>query len=184
MFKWEFTSPENVNKIYFDSLKLSHCNFEAVTFNSIPVFFLYFYLSTSNVTSSSVIQWFQMMSFSWILVVMSVIYNILSQDIPSRVWHIKTYVHALLVLIISRQSKPRKTVLCLSLYLIDKSGLSNSLFYNIKWLAQLCFTRFILDSRDSRKWIIASLNRLVHWKIEFQSLRGVIQKFILGSGSR
>ena len=29
-FTWEFSSPKNVNKTYFDSLKLSHCNFKAV----------------------------------------------------------------------------------------------------------------------------------------------------------
>ena len=32
LFTREFISPENVNKTYFDSLKLlSHCNFEAIT---------------------------------------------------------------------------------------------------------------------------------------------------------
>ena len=49
-------SPENVNKIYFDSSKLSHCNFKDIAFDSIAVFFLYFYLSTSNVTSSNVVK--------------------------------------------------------------------------------------------------------------------------------
>ena len=48
---------------YIVILKLLHCN-------SIAVFFLYFYLSTSNVTSSNVATWFQM-SFSWIPMVMS-----------------------------------------------------------------------------------------------------------------
>ena len=37
-------------------------------------------------------------------------------------------------------------------------------------LAQLCFTRVVVDSGDSCKCIIASLNRLVDWKFGFKSL--------------
>ena len=37
-------------------------------------------------------------------------------------------------------------------------------------LAQLCFTRFVLDLGGSCKSIIASLNRLMYWKVVFQSL--------------
>ena len=49
-------SPENVNKIYFDSLKLSHCNFKDIAFDSIAVFFLYLYyqqaMSLSEVSNN------------------------------------------------------------------------------------------------------------------------------------
>ena len=40
-------------------------------------------------------------------------------------------------------------------------------------LVQLCFTWVILDLEDSCKWIIASLNRLMHWKIRLQSLQNL-----------
>ena len=36
-------SPENGNKIYFDSSKLSHCNFKDIAFDSIAVFFISIY---------------------------------------------------------------------------------------------------------------------------------------------
>ena len=37
-------------------------------------------------------------------------------------------------------------------------------------LTHLCFTQVILDLGDSHQRIIPSLNRLMHWKVEFQSL--------------
>ena len=37
----------------------------------------------------------------------------------------------------------------------------------------------ILDSEDSRKWIISSLNGLVHWNVGFQSLNTVIYDVVL-----
>ena len=43
-------------------------------------------------------------------------------------------------------------------------------FTILRRLTQLCFTWVILDLGDSRKWIIPSLNRLVHWKTGFQNL--------------
>ena len=44
-------------------------------------------------------------------------------------------------------------------------------FTILQRLAQLCFTWVILYFGDSRKWIIPSLNKLLHWKAGFQSLR-------------
>ena len=48
-------SPENVNKIYFDSSKLSHCNFKDIAFDSIAVFFISIYQQA---------MWLQAMSLS------------------------------------------------------------------------------------------------------------------------
>ena len=47
-----------------------------------------------------------------------------------------------LVVIFSSPSKQRKTVLCLSLYLIEISSLCNFLFYN----TQLCSSQVVLNS--------------------------------------
>ena len=63
----------------------------------------------------------------------SVIYNTLSHNIPSPVWHIKTYAHVLLVLIFSSRNKQRKTVLYLYQCLIDKSSFYDSFFCNITY---------------------------------------------------
>ena len=88
-----------------------------------------------------------------------------------------TYV--LLVLIFSSQSERRKAILCLSLCLIDKSSFSIRSFTILDKLAQFCFMWVILDSEDSRKWIISSLNGLVHWNVGFQSLNTVIYDVVL-----
>ena len=74
--------------------------------------------------------------------------------------------------------KPKQTI-CLSLfisYVYSCVSSINQVFviccYFTIWnrLSQLCFTRVILDLGDCHKWIIASLNRFVHWKVRFQSL--------------
>ena len=100
----------------------------------------------------------------------SVIYNILSHDIPSSFLAYQdlcTYV--LLVLTFSSPSKQRKTNLCFSLCLIDKSSLCNSLFYNITWTCTVICMRVTWVNCIICKRIIASLNRLVHWKVGFQT---------------
>ena len=107
---------------------------------------------------------FQTMFLSWIPMVMSVIYY----PKPSLAYRdLRTYV---LLVIFSSRGKRRKTALCLSLCFIDESSLCNSFFHNITQICAVCFRRVVLDSKDSRKWIFASLNKLVHWKVGFQSL--------------
>ena len=92
--------------------------------------------------------------FSWIPMVMSVIYNIRSGDILNRLWHIETYAYVPLALIFS---------------LINQVFVIRS-FIILHILAQLCFKQVVLDSENSHKWIIVSVNRLVHWKVRFQNL--------------
>ena len=75
-----------------------------------------------------------------------VIYNILGHNIASRVWHIETDAY---MFISSYFFKSKRTNLCL----IYKPNLCNLFF---------CFTWVVLDSGDSRKWIIVSRNRFVH----------------------
>ena len=76
-----------------------------------------------------------------------VIYNVLSHNIPSRVWDIETFAHMfLLLLIFSSQSKQRKNVLCLFLCFIVKSSL-----VILHRLVQLCFMWVILVSGESCK---------------------------------
>ena len=107
----------------------------------------------------------------------SFIYNILSHDIQRRVWHIETYWHmfCLLVLILSCRSERRKTFLCPYVSLINQVLVNRSVIILYR-LQQLSFARVVLDSGDFRKWIIASLNRPVYWKVGFQSLNRNIRK--------
>ena len=70
----------------------------------------------------------------------------------------------------SIRSERRKTVLYLSLCLIDYHVFVMCSFTILHRLAQLCFTRVVLDAGVSCKWIIASVNRFMHWKVGFQSL--------------
>ena len=134
---------------------------------SIAVFFLCSYLSTCIVTSDYVVKWLETMIFSWILMVTSVIYNILSPDNPNRVWHIETCVHYVLLVIFPHRSEQGKVHPGVSL--INQALVIHS-FTILQRFAQLYFTPVILDSGDSRKWLITSLNRLLYWKVEFQSL--------------
>ena len=60
------------------------------------------------------------MFFSWLPMVMSVIYNILSHYPKVCLAYQDLFIYVLLVLIFSSQSEQRKTVLCLSLCLINK----------------------------------------------------------------
>ena len=96
-----------------------------------------------------------------------------------------TYV--LLVLISLHRSKRRKTVFvhpCVSL--INRILVTRS-FTILHRLAQICYTRVILESRDSRKWIIASLKWLVYGKVGFQKLTAKItlyRKSTSNSGNR
>ena len=78
--------------------------------------------------------------------------------------------YVLLVLIFSIRSKWRKTVyVYLYVLLINQVFLICS-FIILHRLAHLCFTQVVLNTRDFHKWIIASLNRLTHWKVGFQCL--------------
>ena len=95
----------------------------------------------------------------------SVIYDILSPNIPRCVWHIKTYAHVLLVAFSSQTLSDAYP--CVSL--INQVLVIHSLTIS-HTLALLCFTWVVLDSGDSCKWIIISLNRFVHWKVRFQGL--------------
>ena len=88
------------------------------------------------------------MIFSWILMVTSVIYNILSPDNPNRVWHIETYVHYVLLVIFPHRSEQGKVHPGVSL--INQALVIHS-FTILQRFAQLCFTPVILDSGDSRK---------------------------------
>ena len=64
LFTGELISPKNVHKTYFGSLKLSHSNLEAITlYNSIAVFFLYFYLSNHEIYKP---LWLWLLNF-WII---------------------------------------------------------------------------------------------------------------------
>ena len=60
-------------------------------------------------------------------------------------------------------------------YVYPFVSLINQVFviYSVTMLqrhGKLCFKRIVLYSGDSRKSTIMSLNRLVHWKVKFQSL--------------
>ena len=116
-------------------------------------------------------MWFQTMLFSWIPMIISLSFIIYWVTISQAVFGISrlnTYI--LLVIIFSSRSEQRKTVLCLFLCLINKSSLCNSFFYNSTYTRAVMFHVSRRDSGDSRKWIMASLNRLVQWKVVFQSL--------------
>ena len=106
---------------------------------------------------------FQLDSYSHV----SVIYNILSHNIPSCVWHIKTYAHMFYKFLFfqaeAKEGRLSYVFPCNSLIVIRS--------FTILWRpVQLCFMRVVLGSGDSCNLIIASLNRLVHWKVRFQSL--------------
>ena len=154
-------------------LKLLHCS-------SVAVFFVLFLLPTNNVNSGNVVKWFQTMSFSWSPMVMSLSFNIYYSTTSQAVFGISRLTHLCSIssFIFSRPCEQRKTVLRLSLCLIDKSSLSNSLFLhyytdskssldNPFFLSHNCFTRVILDLGDCCKWIIEIRK---YWKVEFQSL--------------
>ena len=100
----------------------------------------------------------------------SVIYNVRHHNIPSCVWHRKTYGHMFyqLLFFLAEALKGRLA------YVYPYVSLINQVFVTyftiLHRLTHLCFMQVILDLGDSRKRIIPSLNRLMHWKVEFQSL--------------
>ena len=121
-------------------------------------FFLYVYLSTCNMTSSNVIKWFQTMYFSWLPLVMSLSFIIHYAQHPMpclAYWDLCT------CSISSHFSMPRQTkedyLMFIHVSLINQLLVICS-FTILHTLVQLCFTKNI---RDSHRWIIARLNRLV-----------------------
>ena len=174
-------------------LKLLNCN-------SIAVFFLYFYLSKHKsmkfikLYGSDYLNFWIIMNFRilWknkycILFVKNYLMKIM-EDVAAGILRTRNFVISLSFLIyyilISQDDILRGICICsISPYFKPKEtkdvypcvSLINQVFVICSFtilhrLAQLCFTRAVLDLGDSRKWIIASLNRLVHWKVEFQSL--------------
>ena len=164
-------------------------------------------------TSSNVTTWFQIMSFSWIPMVMSLscIISIvtISQavfgiwrlmciwDKVSRMdqvksvednflktwksmvwfrlsstnftWSILEYFvpYVLLALIFSRQSERRKTVLFYPYISLINQVLVIPSFTTLHSTVMFHASHFRLGRVS---WIIATQNRLVHWKVRFQSL--------------
>ena len=82
--------------------------------------------------------------------VMSVIYNVLSHHIPNRVWHIETYAHMFYYLLFfqAEANEGRLSYVYPCVSLINQVLVIRS--FKIL-LAQLCFTRVILDSGNSLK---------------------------------
>ena len=82
----------------------------------------------------------------------SVIYNILIHNIPSRVWHIETYAHILSYFLFF-QGEANKGILS---YVYPCILLINQVFVICSFtilhrLVQFCFMRVVLDSGDSCK---------------------------------
>ena len=101
----------------------------------------------------------------------SVIYNILSHDIPSRVWLIETYAHMFYQFLFfqAEANEGRLSYVYSCISLLNQVFVICS-FTILHRLTQLCLMQVFIDSGDSSKGVIASLNRLVHWKVRFQSL--------------
>ena len=110
----------------------------------------------------------------------SVIYNILSHDTPSFVWHIETYVDIWSTSFYFFQAETNKADLS---YVYSSLSLINQFFVICSFavlyrLLQLCFMQVPLDLGDSCMWMIANLHRLMHWEVSFQSLyMGDVHRF-------
>ena len=118
--------------------------------------------------SSNMYMWLEAITLSY------VISNDVFSWIPTVMFlSFITYTHMFYRFLFFFKLKRRKEH-CLMFIAVSQSLINQVFvirsFTSLHSLVQLCFMWVVIDSGDSNKWIIASLSRLVHWKVGFQSL--------------